>query len=224
MNNLSIIIPVAGIGRRMKSYGSKCLLPLDDGRSILRRQIDTLRLIWKDPEIIVVVGFDSDKVIKTLPAGIRVVENEKYEDTGVGRSISMGLRATTSTKCLVIYGDLVFNKSTFDNLKEESSIIIDTHKRLTSCEVGIIIENNKALHFDYGLPTKWCSIVLLTGKELSLFKSLGSHLDRKKMAGHEVLNAIIDRGGEFSCNEPKKMKIVEVDSTKDLIKAKKICI
>lgn len=224
MNNLAIIIPAAGIGRRMKSYGSKSLLPLSDGRSILRRQIDMLRLIWKDPEIVVIVGFDSDKVIKSLPDGIRVVENEKYEETGVGRSISMGLRATASDKCLIIYGDLVFNKATFDNIENKSTVIIDTQKRLPSSEVGIIIDNHKAIHFDYGLPTKWCSIVLLVGKELALFKSLGSHLDRKKMAGHEVLNAIIDRGGEFICLESKKMRLVEVDSTKDLIKAKKICV
>jgi len=208
----------------MRSYGCKSLLPLSDGRSIIRRQIDTLRLVYKDPEIIVVVGFDSDRLIKTLPEGIRIVENEKFEDTGVGRSIAMGLRATTSDKCLVIYGDLVFNKATFDHIPEHSSVLIDSYKRLPTTEVGVIIENHKVVHFDYGLPNKWCSIVFLCGKELVLFKNLGANADSRRMAGHEILNKIIDRGGEFRSLEPKKMRLVEVDSSKDLTKAKKVAI
>lgn len=225
MSELAVVIPVAGVGRRMKSYGSKCLLNLSDGRSILRRQIDIFKKIFdkvSSTDIVVVVGFDSDKVCKILPDSVRVVENEYFETTGVGRSISIGLKATISRKVLVVYGDLVFNKEMFENIPNESCVFIDSKGRIDSNEVGVIIDSNNVVHFDYGLKTKWCHCVLLTGKELALFKSISSQSDKRKLSGHEILNAIIDKGGEFKAIEPKKMKLIEVDSNKDLERTKSI--
>lgn len=226
MSELAVIIPVAGSGRRMKSYGSKCLLNLSDGRSILRRQIDIFKKMFDKfnaasngnfaTDIVVVVGFDADKVYKTLPDSVRVVENEHFETTGVGRSISIGLKATISKKVLIVYGDLVFNKEMFESIPNESSVFVDSKGRMASNEVGVIIESNNVVHFDYGLKTKWCHCVVLTGKELALFKTISSQSDKRKLSGHEILNSIIDKGGEFKAIEPKKMKIIEVDSNKDL--------
>lgn len=232
MNNLSVVIPVAGSGRRMKSYGSKSLLHLSDGRSILRRQIDIFKRLFDKfkllsngeyiADIVVVVGFDADKIYKTLPDCIRIVENENFDSTGVARSISLGIKATISKKVLVVYGDLVFNKEMFETLPDESCIFVDSKGRMNSSEVGIIIDGDNVVHLDYGLKTKWCHSVLLTGKELALFKTITSQQDKRKLSGHEILNLIIEKGGEFKAFEPKKMKLIEVDSNKDLEKANSI--
>ena len=42
-SGLSVIIPAAGMGRRMKSYGPKGLISLN-GPSVLERQ---LKIVWK---------------------------------------------------------------------------------------------------------------------------------------------------------------------------------
>lgn len=222
-NEISVVIPAAGAGRRMKSYGPKSLLPLSPGRTVIRRQIDTIRHVWPGVDIVVVVGFDADKVIKTLPDGVRVVENERYEDTSVVRSITMGLRATTSPHCLVLYGDLVFNRATIASLPvNRSSVVVDSKGQLPSTEVGITTDDGLAVHFDYGLTSKWCSIAMLYGRELSLFKHLGGGRERQKLMGWELLNLIIDRGGELHAHEDPKMEVVEIDSGKDLPRAKKV--
>jgi len=222
MNNTCVIIVAAGAGKRMKSYGSKSLLQLEDGRTLLRKQLDTIRLSLNKPEIITVLGFDAEKIFKTLPDGIRAVENEHYLNTGVARSILMGLRASTAKKNIIVYGDLLFNKATLKNLPNESCVIIDSTNRMHRNEVGIVLDNNYAVHFDFGLSPKWCSIVQLVGRELELFKSIALSNDKKRLSGHEILNHIIDKGGSFKSYEPKKMKILEIDSNKDLSKSNKI--
>lgn len=218
MNKTCFIIAAAGTGKRMKSYGAKSLLALKDGRSLIRKQIDTIKLCQTKPEIITVLGFDIEKIAKTLPLGIRVIENENYNDTGVARSIAMGLRATTASRCIVIYGDILFNKATIEKLPNESCLIIDKSNKAPKSEIGVIMENDHAVHLDFGLPNQWCYIIQLMGKELELFKIISHNHDKRKLSGHEIINEIIDKGGSFKCFEPKKMKIVEIDCTKDLLK------
>lgn len=216
MSNLSIVIPAAGTGKRMRTYGSKSLLQLKDGRTLLRKQLDTIKLSYPKSEIILVLGFDIDRVQKIVPSGIRIIENENYESTNTARSIGIGLRASNSKKNLVIYGDLIFNQPCIENLPNESCLIVDSKKKLNKSEVGITCENGYAIHLDFGLPLKWCSIMLLVGKELDLFKSISLLSDKKKLSSHEIINLIIEQGGLFKCLEPKKMKITEIDSSKDL--------
>jgi choline kinase len=222
-DEFAVVIPAAGIGRRMRSYGPKCLVQLADGRTVLRRQIDLVRQLCPRVDIVVVVGFEAERVIRTLPAGVRVVENEHYEETGVARSIAMGLRATTADRVLVVYGDLVFNWATLRGIGgTKSVVVVDRCGKMGTAEVGVTVVGQAATHFDYGLKTKWTGIVLLTGRELALFKQLAATVDRRRAAGHELLNCIIDRGGEFQTVLVDTAELVEIDSGADIKRAREV--
>jgi choline kinase len=109
-DNLSIIIPAAGVGKRMRSYGPKSLIPLNHEETVISRQINLLKkLFLHHSEIIVVVGFESEKIIRNLPKWVKVIENENYATTNVARSIGMALRIASNNNVLIVYGDLVFN-------------------------------------------------------------------------------------------------------------------
>ena len=54
---LTVIIPAAGMGHRMKSYGPKCLLPANIKETILDKSIKTIKKVYNYCEIILVVGF-----------------------------------------------------------------------------------------------------------------------------------------------------------------------
>ncbi len=222
-DDIAIIIPAAGIGRGMKSYGSKSLIELGDGRSIIRRQIDVIRTVHRAADIIVVVGFEAEKVVRALPAGIRAVENESYEHSGVARSILMGLRASNARRVLIVYGDLVFNRECLLGFpKNKSAIVTDTVGLIRPDDVGVNLDSGMAVHFDYGLDTKWGQIAQLTGRELHLYKSIASHQDARRLLGWEIFNRVVDRGGEFQAHEPRDMKLVEVDSPRDIPRTKSI--
>jgi len=214
---LSVIIPVAGMGHRMKSYGPKCLLHTDPQYTIIERIIYNVYKVYPDSDIITVVGFDADKVIKILPRDIRIVENQFYEDTNVVESLRLALNNAAYDNVLIIYGDLIFNPETLLGLTEdESRAIIDTKDRFKNEEIGVTIVDDKITNFAYGLDTKWAQIIYLTGKELKLFREFCSDRKKGRMYPFELLNMVINRGGSIGVVEPDGMKITEVDSLRDL--------
>ena len=104
-----VIIPSAGIGRRMKSYGCKSLLNIRD-KKLIDIQVENIRNAFPTNEIILVTGFDSDRLINNSPTDIIKIENERYYDNNVIRSISIGMHATKDNDhILIVLGDLLFN-------------------------------------------------------------------------------------------------------------------
>ena len=108
-NDLSVIIPAAGTGHRMKSYGPKCLLPISTTQTIIENIIKNVKKGYPNSEITTVVGFEADRVIKTIPKGVRIIENQFYSETNVVESLRLALNSITNTRVLIIYGDLIFN-------------------------------------------------------------------------------------------------------------------
>lgn len=210
---ITVIIPAAGAGSRIKSYGPKALLDIHN-ESLLDRQIRILNKKYNNPEIIVVVGFEAERVIASNKS-VRFVENENYDTTNVVRSINMALRATLSKRILIVYGDLVFNEETLD-FPTNHSCIISSATQMNDKEVGFISNKNLVCNFSYDLENKWCHIAYLDGAELELFRKLCAKKDNAKLFSHEVFNYMIDMNSEFIPHSPTDMKILEIDSLKDM--------
>ena len=137
---IHVIIPSAGIGRRMKSYGCKSLLSIKDER-LIDLQIKHISNTIPQYEIILITGFDSERLMSHSPDDIIKIENEKYYENNVIRSISMGLRATKNNDhILIIFGDVLLNRVTLEKIDySKSSIIISSH--MSDNEVGCNINN-----------------------------------------------------------------------------------
>lgn len=222
MDNLKIIIPSAGLGRRMKSYGPKCLVSLGNGQILLLRQLDILHKIYPDANITVVVGYEADKICKIVPSYVRIVENEFYDETNVARSICLGIRAIGMDikKLLIVYGDLVFNEKLFNGMQtNKSNIVVDNNNQMLEGEVGLSQNANYVSNLSYGLPTKWAQIAYLTGKELELFKQIVCNKIYNRYFGFEILNMVLEQGGKIETTEPKEMLITEIDTSKDIDRA-----
>ena len=86
-----MVIPAAGLGSRMKSYGPKCLFTTSNGSTILNKIITNVKKVYPHCEIIVAAGFEADKVIETTPAEVRIVENQLYDKTNMVESIRLSL-------------------------------------------------------------------------------------------------------------------------------------
>ena len=214
---LTFIIPVAGMGHRMKSYGPKCLLSANSKESILDKSIHNIHRAYPDAEIIVVVGFEADKVIRILPDNIRIVENQSYNSTNVVESLRLAINNTVSNRAVIVYGDLIFNLATISGIADNgSSVVVDSKNRFKNEEVGVTVVEDHVTSFAYGLETKWSHIVYMAGKEFSCFKSLCTDRRRNKMYPFELFNTMISKGCSFRAIEPKGMTVREIDSLKDL--------
>jgi choline kinase len=222
-SELSIIILAAGSGRRMRSHGNKSLIEINH-ETVLNKQIRVLKEAYPLSEIIIVVGFQSDKIIKKIRHDVRIVENEMYEETNNARSANMGLLATTRPKALIVHGDLIFNKPTVDKIGygDKSKIIIDSKNRIHSEKIGILLNNNEVVNFSYGNKIKWGQIVLFDKRSIKMFKDIMMNRDKYKFHIFEIMNMMIDKGVKFDMTEPENMNIVEIDSYQDIEKAMKI--
>ena len=121
---LTVIIPVAGMGHRMKSYGPKCLLKANQKETILEKTVSNIKREYPYSDIIVVVGFEADKVIKSLPSFVRIVENQNYEKTNIVESLRIGINASAHDNVLIIYGDLIFNVYSIREITSSGTCVV----------------------------------------------------------------------------------------------------
>ena len=66
----SIIIPSAGMGKRMRSYGPKSLIKIAPDKNIVENQIEIINNNFTNHEIILVCGFEADKLMNNTPKNI----------------------------------------------------------------------------------------------------------------------------------------------------------
>jgi choline kinase len=222
----SFVIVSAGVGRRMRSLGPKSLLKLTDrGLTIIENQINIIKDCFSRPEIVLVTGFESDKVMKNTPEDIIKIENENYETTNNLRSIGIGLRGATRDKVVVIYGDTVFNKELFYGVNLScSSLIVETEEDnyMARNEIGCNVAEGMVQYLLPDVKNKWAQVAYFEGKELEIFRKICWSRRKFQCYGFEAINETIDKGGRFKAVSPRGMKVMDVDSSKDLAIAREL--
>lgn len=217
----SIIIPGAGMGTRMVAYGAKPLIQLSPRRTIIERQLGIIDKVFSKYEVILVTGHESERVMNNTPSHLIKVINPYYENTNVVKSIGIGLRAATTERVVIIYGDLVFNKETLQcPFDLDSMLVISNFMKKT--EVGCILNGNYVEEMFFNYENKWAQILYLTNKELKLFQELSWNPQYERAYGFEIINKVIQHNGKIKTFKPKKSKIIDVDTVKDLKLAKTI--
>ena len=220
--NITVIIPSAGEGRRMKSYGPKSLIDLTK-ENILQRQIRIINKVLDNVSFIMVAGFDCDKLMDSCPDYFLKIENENYGITNVSRSIAMALRAVKTERVLIVYGDLVFNERALSIMDYSTSCTSASNDEHRQHEVGCIVDaDGNITNMMYDLETKWNQIIYLEGRELHIFKKECQERKNKKLFGFEILNKVIDRGGKIKCIVDNSIEVVDIDTSKDLLRANNI--
>ena len=216
----SIIIPCAGMGSRMKSYGPKALINIRNNLTIFENQVRHINKYFSKPQIILVTGFGHDKIIKKIDEDkFDIVHNHNWENTNVCKSIGLGLSNAKYNNVLIIYGDLVFNGWTlrvpFGN---QSMLLMENEEGfMKKEEVGCVCHDNIIENVMYGLENKWAQIGYFTNKELNMLKEYSSKKENEQCYGFEAINNIISEGGTFQGFSPHRMKITDVDSSRDLV-------
>ena len=222
---ISVIVPAAGMGRRMKSYGPKPLIEVGNS-TIINNQLSLINTYVPNANIVLVCGFKSRRLMSETPEHILKVENELYEKTNVTRSIGMGLRVTAQcSKVMVVYGDLVFNAAALKHISFQESSIVVTDSTIGDEEVGCVIGPNQTLvNLMYDIPQKWGQIAFFQDKELELLKQMCWDEKNHHRFGFEIINQILERGGSFKCIQNDSIRIVDIDSSKDIIRAANILL
>lgn len=219
-NNLSILIPAAGQGKRMKSFGPKALIKVANGETVIARQLRLLKAAFPRSPVVVVAGFEAEKLSRHLLPQVKVVNNTEFADTNVAHSLALGLKVIPPThSVLVVYGDLVFSRDMLDIQLGHSSLLVTDQLRPE--EVGVTVVGEQVSRLAFGLPLKWAQVALLLPLERQLFLAVANDPWNSRHYGAEVLNEVLEAGGAFHALKTGG-SLVEIDSSKDIEKAAQI--
>ena len=115
---IQVVILAAGMGTRLGKPWPKPLTPLADGRSILQQQIDNVRSVFADTaKISIVVGFKLEMILEAHP-DVSYIYNEAYDQTNTSKSLLKALRNSHESGVLWLNGDVVFDSSVLQRVRE----------------------------------------------------------------------------------------------------------
>jgi choline kinase len=134
------------MGTRLARPLPKPLTELGDGRSIMKQQIDNIRLGFGDAHrLLIVVGFKLEAIIERFPEA-SFVYNELYDQTNTSKSLLKALRASGEGGVLWMNGDVVFDPEVLARVKpqiesNQSFIVVNTSK-VSDEEVKYTVDAN----------------------------------------------------------------------------------
>lgn len=215
--NLSVIILASSYINRMKSAGPTALYKDSFGKSILEHQIKLVRSAYPDADIVVISGLWSDKISLMKNADFRIVENQLFDSTNEVADTRLALNNIHTNRVLIINGDLYFNRSTLNDLPEESFIIYDSTNQLHNVDIGITIVDQNATILTFDLHSKYAGIIHIDEYDFEMFHKLCIDRTKSRLFLFEIINNMVNNGAKIKCVMPKGMKILKVTSP-DILK------
>tara|TARA_B100000676_G_C18000977_1_gene800828 strand:+ start:477 stop:1148 length:672 start_codon:yes stop_codon:yes gene_type:complete len=122
---MKVIILAAGKGTRLGMPHPKCLTKLKTGETILERQISAISKYINKKNIIIVVGFQKERIMDLFPE-CTYVFNEDFENTNTSKSLLCALDTKKESDTIWMNGDIVFDYKILDllfNTKESCMLV-----------------------------------------------------------------------------------------------------
>lgn len=142
---MKIVILAAGIGSRLGNPFPKPLTPLDDGKTIMKRQIEYLSSKFHLDKIFSVVGFKKNMIMEEFP-DVGYIYNEKFDRTNTSKSLLKGLQKFPNEDILWLNGDVVFDKNLLEiispYIKESRSFCCVNNSSVGKEEVKYNVDQN----------------------------------------------------------------------------------
>jgi choline kinase len=220
----SIILLCEKAGKRMKSYGPTPLVEIA-GRRLIDLQIESIKAVFKDFEIILACGFESEKIIKYVrknypSINIRIVENQVYHHSNCCESLRLCINNISNDMILVLSGDLLFHPSSIqDMLNTKGCVLFQDGESSPNLEIGIISkDDSKLLSLHYGLSDKaWSEICLLKGREIiEVLRGTISSIEYKNRLVFEALNSMTDQRHGLVVVKNRGPNVIKINNIKTL--------
>lgn len=130
---MKVIILAAGWGSRLRPLTDdrpKCMVEVK-GRSIIRRQLDTMLASGVlEEDITIIAGYKSEALKKEFQdTAIQFIVNEKFETTNMVCSLMCARKQMEEeTDIIVSYGDIIYGEPVFQKIlaaQDDISVIVD---------------------------------------------------------------------------------------------------
>jgi choline kinase len=140
------VILAAGMGTRLARPHPKPLTKLEDGRTIMHQQVQSLQNTFgKKLRLTVVVGFKLEQILEHIP-NASFVYNENYDQTNTSKSLVKALQNSAKGGVLWMNGDVVFDPQILEELryhiKRDVSFIAVDVARVSDEEVKYTVDDD----------------------------------------------------------------------------------
>lgn len=216
---ITVILLCDSPGYRMKSYGPLSLINIGS-KKLIDIQISAIRNTFKNFELVLCLGFDSEKVCRYIKAtypklNIRIVENQLYNSSNSCEGLRLSLNNICNDKVIICDGNLVFgNKSLLSLDITKCSTLIEINPYHTM-EIGLNSNHNRIVeHFSYGAKNIWSEIIFLTGKDIiENLRRILVYYDSKTRFVFEAINELMGMNYQIkSINN--KYPIIKINNIK----------
>jgi choline kinase len=231
-NPVSVVIlstlPDSGI----KSLGSKSLLSFKN-QYLIEYQINTIRSALKniDHEIIIMCGFDGNRVYKTLSPltkklNIKLIKENYDPNLNFGGSFLRSLEHIRYDQVLSInYGNL-FKKNVIQSLinnKITTIGITKNHPFNDNIKLGCHIQDNNVINIFYNLGNnKYLDINFWSNDIIAYIKKYISFEDHKNKFIFEIINLLNSCNHKLIFSDINTKDCIFIDSLNTLTKSKRI--
>lgn len=223
---MKIIILAAGIGSRLGNPFPKPLTPLNDGKSIMHRQISAISKHFDINDVSIVVGFKKDLIMERFP-DVSYVYNQFFDRTNTSKSLLKALKKHKNESVLWLNGDVVFDDKLFDVLKADieanNSFISVNTSRVADEEVkytlkdGFVDQLSKEVKNGLGEAV---GINFISSNDIDAFVAQLEKCEQQDYFEKGLELAIRDNGVQIKATDISKYDCIEVDFKEDLENAK----
>ena len=180
--------PVSGV----KKLGSP-LVNEHYGEEVLNLHLDLIQSVCESPNILVVSGFESKKILKSSRRNeFQVIENLIFEFTNSSEDLRISLNAAPRNASVVIDGAFLPSKETYELLLQDQLHSKTCYSTRKSDCIGIHTDDDKVINY-YGYrcekKTKGAYYISLLDFDRLRKKMLGSSFNKNQF-DYEVLSEL----------------------------------
>jgi L-glutamine-phosphate cytidylyltransferase len=230
------VVLAAGKGSRLGNYTTdlpKSLLPLNDNNYTLLDYNLSLLSKFNLDKIIVVTGFNSDKIEQHIKKynNIEVVYNPFWDHCNVLGSLYMALKSINDD-FLFLHADTLADRSIWDTLIKAKGEMVLPFERKQCCEeeMKVLLKDNKVIQITKEMDAdladgEFLGIAKFEKSTIPYFKQTAERLFKKGELNHYmesvIQEAINENKFEINAMDILHHNFVEVDFEEDYLRAKK---
>lgn len=222
---MKIIVLAAGKGSRLgRRGGPKPLTLLADGSSILGKQLEVIAGYTSLNEVMVVVGYQKEKIMEAFP-DLLYVYNPRYAEENTSKSLLRALlKVPQGEDVLWLNGDVVFHPALLGEIlaSEQSAMVVnqgpvgEEEVKYRANEKGWLVEVSKQVAHPQG---EALGINLMKGEDVDVFRYELAHACLDHDYFEKGIEACIRSGMEIGTIPVARDFCTEIDFPEDLKRA-----
>ena len=231
--DIVVVILAAGRGRRLKPLTNSTPKPLIklNGKTIIEHQIDCCRRLGLK-NIVIVVGYQKDKIKKIVGNSVKYVENKEYFNSKPGYSMWLARSHLKNKSLLHMLGDTYFDFELLKKLvnsKYSNALLVNFDAKLNREAAKVYIKNGLVRKINKNIPfnkaSGECIGLRRFSKEFTreLFKRLDESVknNRKNIFMHSKVSQLTNKYPVHPIST-RGHRCIEIDTIEDYEDAKKI--